>query len=82
MEISESNFQFQILDSLAKNNKKVESYKRGLSIYSKVKKELKKLNEHKEGLSKEYEYNHFLYTKLEEAKLKKGEQKCHQMQRC
>ncbi|NQX81753.1 MAG: DNA repair protein RecN [Flavobacteriaceae bacterium] len=75
MEISESNFQFQILDSLAKNNKKVESYKRGLSIYSKVKKELKKLNEHKEGLSKEYEYNLFLYTELEEAKLKKGEQK-------
>lgn len=74
MELSDVNFQFHIIDVLAKNQAKIASYKRGLKKYNVLKKELKTLLDSQEEAKQQYEYNSHLFTELEEAKLQVGEQ--------
>lgn len=68
-------YQFDILDAVAQNDKRLTSYKKGLEVLNQSKKELKQLIAEKEALSKEQEYNNFLVEELVAAKLKEGEQK-------
>lgn len=68
-------YQFDILDAVAQNEKKLTSYKKGLEVLHQSKKELSQLITEKEALSKEQEYNNFLLEELVAAKLKDGEQK-------
>jgi DNA repair protein RecN (Recombination protein N) len=74
LSLSDTDFQFSILDALAKNQVKLASYRRGLSKYQKVERELR-LKQLEASQSKEqYEYNLHLYKELEEEELRAGEQ--------
>ncbi|MFD1293633.1 DNA repair protein RecN [Lutibacter holmesii] len=74
IELSDTNFQFQIIDAMANNFAKIESYKRGLKLYNKLVKELKALKQNQEAEKEKYEYNLYLFEELNAANLKVGEQ--------
>jgi len=74
MQLSDTGFQFSVLDALAKNQKKIASYKRGVKKYNALVKEFKKLQENQENANQQYEYNLHLFNELEEAKLIADEQ--------
>lgn len=73
-QLSESAYQFQILDALAGNEKSLESYQLELKSYKKLQKELAVLVQSQEAAKQEYAYNSHLFEELVEAKLKDGEQ--------
>lgn len=73
-QLSDVNFQFQIIDALARNAAKIESYKRGLKLFTQLTKELNELQKNKEAASQNYEYNLHLFEELKNAKLKLDEQ--------
>jgi DNA repair protein RecN (Recombination protein N) len=75
LQLADVNFQFKIIDALAKNDTYVLSYKRGLSVYNKLSKELKELLAFQEAAKQQYDYNLFLMQELEQADLKEDEQK-------
>jgi len=72
--LSDSDFQFQIIDALANNSAKIESYKRGLILFNKLTKELKLLKKDQELANEQYEYNSHLLKELVLAKFQVGEQ--------
>jgi DNA repair protein RecN (Recombination protein N) len=74
LQLSDTVFQFSVIDALAKNQTKIASYKRGLRKYSLLKKDLKILQEETEKFNEQYEYNLHLFNELEDASLKIGEQ--------
>ena len=74
VQLSDGNFQFYIIDALAANSAKIESYKRELIVFNKLTKELKTLKLEQEAAKEQYEYNLHLYTELEKANLKVDEQ--------
>ncbi|TXI68056.1 MAG: DNA repair protein RecN [Flavobacterium sp.] len=73
-ELTEENYQIDILDAVANNGEFVNSYKNALSDFKSTQKELKQLISEKEALVKEYEYNSFLLNELLAASLIDGEQ--------
>ena len=74
VEITQTDFQFHILDALAKNNKELESFKRGLKQLKLNEKELIQLKSNQKQLQEEYNYNSFLLSELNEAKITVDEQ--------
>ena len=74
MKLSDTNFQFSILDVLAKNQSKLASYKRGLYKLNSFKKELEILENKQKEANQQYDYNLHLYSELVEASLKEEEQ--------
>ncbi|MFD2565959.1 DNA repair protein RecN [Pseudotenacibaculum haliotis] len=74
MQLSDQEFQFQLLDALAGNQNKLESYKRGLTQYQHAKKELEALVLQQREANQQYDYNLHLYNELMEADLKEDEQ--------
>lgn len=74
LQLSDTQFQFQILDALANNAAKIESYKRGLTLFNKLKKELNVLQAEQEKAKEQYEYNLHLFEELNKAHLKPDEQ--------
>ncbi|MFZ2284450.1 MAG: DNA repair protein RecN [Lutibacter sp.] len=74
LQLSDVNFQFQIIDALAGNSAKIESYKRGLKLFTQLTKELNELQKNQEAAVQNYEYNLHLYEELKNAKLKLDEQ--------
>jgi DNA repair protein RecN (Recombination protein N) len=73
-ELSDEQYQMQILDAVAGNSALLETYKNQLATYKSAQSALKKLVEQKATLSREQDYNTFLLNELAEAKLKAGEQ--------
>lgn len=73
LEITTNDFQFEVLDALAKADREIESYKRGLKLLKEKNKQVNALVASQEEFIKEYDYNAFLLKELEEAKLKAGE---------
>ena len=73
-ELLNEEYQFKIVDAVAKNERRLESYTKGLQLLNKTNKELNKLISEKEALSKEQEYNSFLLAELLAAKLNENEQ--------
>lgn len=73
-QLSESSYQFQILDALAANSELLEKYSKELLIYKNFQKELQILVQSQEAAKQEYAYNSHLFTELVEASLKHGEQ--------
>lgn len=73
-ELSDEQYQIQILDAVAGNSALLETYKKQLAAYKSAQSALKKLVEQKATLSREQDYNTFLLNELAEAKLKAGEQ--------
>ena len=74
MELSDTNFQFSILDALAKNKERISSYKRGFTQLNKLKKELLDLETQQREANQQYDYNLHLFKELEEAKILVDEQ--------
>ncbi|MEL1247596.1 DNA repair protein RecN [Flavobacterium helocola] len=73
-ELTEENYQIDILDAVANNGNNVIAYKNALSDFKSTQKELKQLITEKEALVKEYEYNSYLLNELLAANLVDGEQ--------
>lgn len=73
-ELTEENYQIEILDAVANNVELLTSYKIALSDFKSIQKELKQLIVEKETLVKEHEYNSFLLNELLAANLVEGEQ--------
>ncbi|MES2546010.1 MAG: DNA repair protein RecN [Bacteroidota bacterium] len=73
-ELSEEQFQFQIIDSIADNQDLIIQYSTFLKSYKKDKTLLSHLNTSLLSLQKEQEYNTFLLEELFSANLKSGEQ--------
>ena len=73
-ELSDISFQFSILDALAKNQDKIDSYKRGYAKLNQLKKELQELEQFQREANQQYGYNLHLFNELEEANLKVDEQ--------
>lgn len=74
MQLSDADFQFSVIDALAKNNAAIEVYKKGLQSLSKLKRELEKLEKNQQEANLQYEYNLHLFNELEKAKLQIDEQ--------
>ncbi|WP_457611482.1 DNA repair protein RecN [Lutibacter sp.] len=73
-QLSNVSFQFEIIDALANNSAKIESYKRGLRLYNGLVKELGKLKKNQELAKEQYEYNLYLFEELKKANLIENEQ--------
>lgn len=72
--ITQTAFQFEILDALANHKNKVESYKRGLRLYKYLQKELEVLLLQQQKATEQYDYNTFICNELAAANLKETEQ--------
>lgn len=69
LELTNNDFQFDILDALAKNQNALLDYKDNLSEYKIAIKDLDKLLKRKSEAIKEHDYNSFLLNELLEAEL-------------
>ena len=74
LSLGENQYQFQVLDTLAKNQEVLQKYKKGLKEHKKLQQQLTVLKEDQSQALKEHDYNLFLLNELQEAKLKAGEQ--------
>lgn len=74
MQLSDVNFQFQIIDALAANATKIDSYKRGLKLFNQLTKELNELKKNQEAATQNYEYNLHLFDELKKSNLQPDEQ--------
>lgn len=74
LQLSDQDFQFQLLDAFAKNDSKLDSYRRGLQQYNTAKKELEILQQNQREANQQYDYNSHLYNELIEANLTEDEQ--------
>jgi len=74
LELSDTQFQFKIIDALASNESKIASYKRGLVLYNQLQKEMNHIESKQQEAKQQYEYNLHLFNELELADLKEGEQ--------
>jgi len=73
-ELSEENFQFDIIDSIGNNQKPIAEYALVLKKYKTLKGSLSGLKSQLQEASKEQDYNSFLLEELLSAKLISGEQ--------
>ncbi len=74
LELSNQNFQIELLDSVAKNQDIIKNYSETLSQFKKVEIKYNELLTNKNALSKEQDYTTFLLEELIAADLKVGEQ--------
>ena len=74
MQLSNQEFQFQLLDAFAKNESKLASYQRGLEKYTISKKKLEELQHNQREANLQYDYNLHLYNELVEANIVEDEQ--------
>ena len=73
IQLTNDNFQFQVIDALAKNEKSLELYSSSLKDFKQLKKELNDLQDKKTTALRELDYHTFLLKELEDAKLVEGE---------
>lgn len=68
-ELTSDDFQFQVLDSLAKNHNSIKTYQQTLKLYSTTQKKLTELINLKSKSQKDTDYNTFLLNELMEINL-------------
>lgn len=73
LELSESDFQREVLDALADHAKLVSNYREVFRDWQATKKECEDLKEQKRQFEKELDYNQFQFNELEEAGFKEHE---------
>jgi DNA repair protein RecN (Recombination protein N) len=73
LQLTNDDFQFQVIDVLASNIIVLQNYSINLSAYKTLQNQLKSLHSQKFEAIKEHDYNSFLLKELEEAKLVIGE---------
>ncbi|KUF44049.1 DNA repair protein RecN [Myroides marinus] len=69
MELSDENYQMQIVDAVANNENVLIKYKENLIVYKKAQSQLKELIQKQADLLKEQDYNAFLLEELVQANL-------------
>ncbi|MAW94612.1 MULTISPECIES: DNA repair protein RecN [unclassified Leeuwenhoekiella] len=74
LEVTDLDFQFQVIDAFAENSENLSAYKKLYHTYRKKEQELKKLRKLKEEAQKEEEYKSYLLEELLAANLKPSEQ--------
>lgn len=74
LQLADTAFQFQILDSLADNDEYLASYSRGLTLFKSLTNELEMLLSNQQKAQQEFDYNSFVLNELEQVILKEGEQ--------
>ncbi|MDB9724132.1 DNA repair protein RecN, partial [Polaribacter sp.] len=74
IELSDSSFQFEILDALAKNRELLATYKKDFRQLSLLKKELLAIETTQKEANQQYDYNLHLFTELDDAGIKVDEQ--------
>ena len=72
-ELSDNNFQREVLDALADNNVLIKKFNQEYKAYLATKKELELLLHQQQQANTEADYNSFLYNELDEANLKASE---------
>ena len=78
LQLSDKNFQFTVIDAIAKNKERISSYQRGFAQLNQLKKELIELENSQREANQQYDYNSHLFKELEAADLKIDEQ--HQLE--
>lgn len=73
LQLTNDDFQFQVIDALAENSKTLADYESHLKAYKSLKSDLNRLQNQKTEAIKELDYNLFLLKELEDAKLVDGE---------
>jgi len=74
LQVSDQQFQFQLLDAVASNDNNLTSYKSELAKYISEKKRLEEIQLAQREATLQYDYNAHLYNELLEAKLIEDEQ--------
>ena len=74
LSLSDTNFQFSVIDALAKNASKIESYKKGLIRLKNLKKQLEDLKTSQREANQQHDYNLHLFNELNDANLEIDEQ--------
>ncbi|GAB2776273.1 DNA repair protein RecN [Salinimicrobium soli] len=74
LSLGDNEYQFLVIDSLAGNSEKLKTYKESLKELKSLQKKLHNLKEEQAQATKEYDYNLFLLTELQQAKLEPGMQ--------
>jgi DNA repair protein RecN (Recombination protein N) len=74
LQLADSDFQFQIIDALEENQEYLASYKRGLTLFKKLNKELELILSNQQSAKEKYDYNSHLLAELKAAKLVLNEQ--------
>jgi len=74
LSLSDTNFQFSVIDALAKNASKIESYKKGLIKLKNLKKQLEDLKTSQREANQQHDYNLHLFNELNDANLEIDEQ--------
>ncbi|MGC1473229.1 MAG: DNA repair protein RecN [Psychroserpens sp.] len=74
LQLTNDDFQFQVIDALAENSKEIDLYTQQLKGYKRLKSALDLLHSQKADAIKELDYNVYLLKELEDANLVTGEQ--------
>ena len=74
LQVSDQEFQFQLLDAVANNESMLAAYQSGLASYTKEKKKLEEIQLAQREANLQYDYNAHLYNELLEAELIEDEQ--------
>jgi DNA repair protein RecN (Recombination protein N) len=73
LQLTNDDFQFQVIDALADNSTLLQTYSEDLNLYKTLQQQLKQLQNSKAEAIKEHDYNTFLLKELEDAELVDGE---------
>lgn len=73
LQLTQNDFQFQVIDALAKNQMELNTFIKNLVEYKDLKHELTELQTLKSEAIKEHDYNYFLLNELVEANLVDGD---------
>ena len=69
LELTQNNFQFEVIDSISDNTKLIKDYRDYLDLYNSKQKELDELIENKDQLIKTLDYNLFLKNEIESSSI-------------
>ena len=69
LELTQNNFQFEVIDSISNNLSIIEEYKSTLDLYNTKLKELEELTQNKDQLIKALDYNLFLANEIESSSI-------------
>ena len=73
LELGDSDFQREVIDALAKNEETLLAYQKIYRNWQKQQRELENLTQQKTAFTKEFDFNNFLFTELNEAGFKENE---------
>ena len=73
LELNNNDFQREVIDALAGNGKLIDQYQSVFKQYRSALKELEQLTAEQTAANKEFDYNKFLFTELEEANFLENE---------